>query len=88
MYRGQLWTMRQFAGFGGAKETNRRYRYLLDQGTTGLSVAFDMPTLMGYDSDHPRARGRSRPVRRRHRFRGRHGNALSRHSAWIESAFR
>jgi len=57
MYRGKLWTMRQFAGFAGAKETNRRYRYLLDQGTTGLSVAFDMPTLMGYDSDHPRARG-------------------------------
>ena len=57
MYRGRLWTMRQFAGFAGAKETNRRYRYLLAQGTTGLSVAFDMPTLMGYDSDHPRARG-------------------------------
>src|SRR5258705_740008 len=57
MYRGKLWTMRQFAGFAGAKETNRRYRYLLDHGTTGLSVAFDMPTLMGYDSDHPRARG-------------------------------
>jgi len=57
MYRGRLWTMRQFAGFATAEETNRRYRYLLDHGTTGLSVAFDMPTLMGYDSDHPRARG-------------------------------
>jgi methylmalonyl-CoA mutase N-terminal domain/subunit len=57
MYRGKLWTMRQFAGFAGAKETNQRYRYLLAHGTTGLSVAFDMPTLMGYDSDHPRARG-------------------------------
>src|ERR1041385_9541193 len=57
MYRGKLWTMRQFAGFASAKETNRRYRYLLEQGTTGLSVAFDMPTLMGYDSDQPRARG-------------------------------
>lgn len=57
MYRGKLWTMRQFAGFASAKETNLRYRYLLDQGTTGLSVAFDMPTLMGYDSDHARARG-------------------------------
>jgi methylmalonyl-CoA mutase, N-terminal domain len=57
MYRGRLWTMRQFAGFGSAEDTNRRFRYLLAQGQTGLSVAFDMPTLMGYDSDHPRARG-------------------------------
>jgi methylmalonyl-CoA mutase N-terminal domain/subunit len=57
MYRGRLWTMRQFAGFGTAEETNRRYRYLLAQGNTGLSVAFDMPTLMGYDSDHPRSKG-------------------------------
>ena len=57
MYRGRLWTMRQFAGFGTAEESNRRYRYLLKQGNTGLSVAFDMPTLMGYDSDDPRSRG-------------------------------
>jgi methylmalonyl-CoA mutase N-terminal domain/subunit len=57
MYRGRLWTMRQFAGFGTAEDTNRRFHYLLDQGQTGLSVAFDMPTLMGYDSDHPRALG-------------------------------
>jgi len=57
MYRGRLWTMRQFAGFGTAEESNRRYRYLLKQGNTGLSVAFDMPTLMGYDSDDPRCRG-------------------------------
>ncbi len=57
MYRGRLWTMRQFAGFGGAAETNARFRYLLDHGQTGLSTAFDMPTLMGYDSDHPRALG-------------------------------
>jgi len=57
MYRGRLWTMRQFAGFGTAKETNERFRYLLDHGQTGLSTAFDMPTLMGYDSDHPRALG-------------------------------
>ena len=57
MYRGRLWTMRQFAGFGTAKETNERFRYLLDHGQTGLSTAFDMPTLMGYDSDHPRAVG-------------------------------
>ncbi len=57
MYRGRLWTMRQFAGFGTAEETNERFRYLLEHGQTGLSVAFDMPTLMGYDSDHPRALG-------------------------------
>jgi methylmalonyl-CoA mutase N-terminal domain/subunit len=57
MYRGRLWTMRQFAGFGSAEDSNRRFHYLLQQGTTGLSVAFDMPTLMGYDSDHPRAAG-------------------------------
>ena len=57
MYRGQLWTMRQFAGFGTAEETNERFRYLLDHGQTGLSTAFDMPSLMGHDSDHPRSLG-------------------------------
>jgi methylmalonyl-CoA mutase N-terminal domain/subunit len=57
MYRGKLWTMRQFAGFGGAEETNERFRYLLEHGQTGLSTAFDMPTLMGLDSDHPRSLG-------------------------------
>jgi methylmalonyl-CoA mutase N-terminal domain/subunit len=57
MYRGRLWTMRQFAGFGTAEETNERFRYLLQHGQTGLSTAFDMPTLMGYDSDHPRSLG-------------------------------
>ncbi|HET6866222.1 MAG TPA: methylmalonyl-CoA mutase family protein [Solirubrobacteraceae bacterium] len=57
MYRGRLWTMRQFAGFGTAAETNRRFRYLLDHGQTGLSTAFDMPSLMGLDSDHPRSLG-------------------------------
>lgn len=57
MYRGRLWTMRQFAGFGTAHDTNARFKYLLDQGQTGLSVAFDMPTLMGLDSDDPQARG-------------------------------
>src|SRR5436190_12666650 len=57
MYRGKLWTMRQFAGFGGAQETNGRFRYLLEHGQTGLSTAFDMPTLMGYDSDHALALG-------------------------------
>jgi methylmalonyl-CoA mutase N-terminal domain/subunit len=57
MYRGRYWTMRQYAGFGTAEESNRRYRYLLSQGQTGLSVAFDLPTQMGLDSDHPRANG-------------------------------
>ncbi len=57
MYRGRIWTIRQYAGFGTAEETNQRYRYLLDQGQTGLSVAFDLPTQIGYDSDQPLARG-------------------------------
>jgi methylmalonyl-CoA mutase, N-terminal domain len=57
MYRGRVWTMRQYAGMGTAADTNRRFRYLLDRGQTGLSVAFDLPTQMGYDSDHPRAEG-------------------------------
>src|SRR5881296_673258 len=57
MYRGRLWTMRQFAGFGSAEDTNRRFKYLLQHGQTGLSVAFDMPTLMGLDSDDPQSRG-------------------------------
>jgi methylmalonyl-CoA mutase, N-terminal domain len=57
MYRGRLWTMRQFAGFGTAQDTNARFRYLLGQGQTGLSVAFDLPTLMGYDADHPLSEG-------------------------------
>jgi len=57
MYRGRLWTMRQYAGFGSAGETNARFRYLLDQGQTGLSTAFDLPTQVGFDSDHPLARG-------------------------------
>jgi len=57
MYRGRLWTMRQYAGFGSAAESNARYRYLLTQGVSGLSVAFDLPTQMGYDSDHPLAQG-------------------------------
>ncbi len=57
MYRGRLWTMRQYAGFGTAEATNQRFRFLLDAGQTGLSCAFDLPTQMGYDSDHPRAEG-------------------------------
>ncbi len=54
MYRGRLWTMRQFAGFGTPRQTNERFRFLLEKGQTGLSTAFDLPTLMGLDSDHPR----------------------------------
>ncbi|MCH7471378.1 methylmalonyl-CoA mutase, partial [bacterium] len=57
MYRGRLWTMRQYAGFGTAEETNKRYRFLLESGQTGLSVAFDLPTQMGYDSTDPMALG-------------------------------
>src|SRR5207237_7353071 len=57
MYRGRFWTMRQYAGFADAEESNRRYRYLLDQGQTGLSVAFDLPTQIGYDSDDEMAQG-------------------------------
>ncbi len=61
MYRAQPWTMRQIAGFGTADDTNGRFRYLIAQGQTGISTDFDMPTLMGYDSDDPRSEGRSRP---------------------------
>src|SRR5438445_8262880 len=57
MHRGRIWTMRQFAGFGAAEDTNQRFRYLLSQGQTGLSTAFDLPTLMGYDSDHALSEG-------------------------------
>src|SRR5437899_11834031 len=57
MYRGRLWTMRQYAGMGDAEESNRRYKYLLAHGTSGLSVAFDLPTQIGMDSDHPMALG-------------------------------
>src|SRR6266705_2002690 len=57
MYRRRLWTMRQYAGFGSAAESNARYRYLLEHGTTGLSVAFDLPTQIGLDPDHPLAAG-------------------------------
>ena len=57
MYRGRLWTMRQYAGFGNAEESNARYKYLLEQGQTGLSIAFDLPTQIGYDSDNPISEG-------------------------------
>src|SRR5712691_1738747 len=57
MYRDRLWTMRQYTGFGSARETNRRFKYLISHGETGLSTAFDLPTQLGLDSDHPRATG-------------------------------
>ncbi len=63
MYRGRPWTIRQYAGYGSAEETNARFRYLLARGQSGLSVAFDLPTQLGYDSDDPLAAGRSRPHR-------------------------
>ena len=66
MYRGRLWTMRQYAGFGSAAESNRRYRYLLEKGQTGLSVAFDLPTQIGMDSDHAARARRSRQSWRGH----------------------
>ncbi len=73
MYRSRFWTMRQYAGFATAEETNRRFRYLLEQGQTGLSVAFDLPTQMGYDSDATRGGGGGRPGRGPHLQPGRHG---------------
>ena len=78
-YRGKLWTMRQFAGFGTPEETNARYKELLAAGGTGLSVAFDLPTLMGRDPDHPLSLGEVGQVRRQHHLAGRHGAALRRH---------
>ena len=79
MYRDKVWTMRQFAGFGSAEDTNERYRFLLAQGQTGLSVAFDMPTLMGIDSDSPHAHRRGRPLRCCRRLGRGHAHALQRH---------
>ena len=76
---GRLWTMRQFAGFGTAEETNERFRYLLDHGQTGLSTAFDMPSLMGHDSDHAALARRGRPRGRGGRHARRHGDAVRRH---------
>ena len=81
MYRGRLWTMRQYAGFGTAAESNARYRYLLSQGVSGLSVAFDLPTQIGYDSDHHAGGRRGRPRRRGDRFDRGHGGAVRRHPA-------
>ena len=76
MYRGRFWTMRQYAGFATAAETNERFRYLLEQGQTGLSVAFDLPTQMGYDSDAPEAEGEVGPGRRAGLLAGGHGGPL------------
>ena len=85
MYRGRPWTIRQYAGFASAEETNERFRYLLEHGQTGVSVAFDLPTQLGYDSDDTRARGRGRADRRRDRLDRRHGAALRRHPARTRS---
>ena len=79
MYRAKPWTMRMFAGFGSAADTNQRFRQLLDSGGTGLSTAFDMPTLMGRDSDDPLGHRRGGQGRRRHRHPRRHGHAVRRH---------
>ena len=79
MYRSRLWTMRMFAGFGSPEDTNARFRRLLEQGQTGLSTAFDMPSLMGYDPDHPLSRGRGRARGRLGGPRRRHGPPVRRH---------
>ena len=77
MYRKQLWTMRQYAGYASAKESNERYRYLLSKGSTGLSMAFDLPTQLGLDSDDPRSPGRGRPDRSGDRLDRRHARSRS-----------
>ena len=76
-YRGRTWTIRQFAGFGNAEQTNERYQMILGRGGGGLSVAFDMPTLMGRDSDDPQVARRGRPLRRGDRLGRRHGDRCS-----------
>ena len=81
MYRGRPWTIRQVAGFGQAEDTNGRYKYLLAHGETGLSTDFDLPTLLGYDSDHAVYRPRDRQDRRRGRHGRRHARAVRRHPA-------
>ena len=77
MYRGRLWTMRQYAGFGTAEATNERFKFLLGAGQTGLSCAFDLPTQMGYDSDHPRAEGEVGKVGVAIDIAGRHAGSCS-----------
>ena len=81
MYRKQLWTMRQYAGYASAEESNERYRYLLEHGSTGLCMAFDLPTQLGLDSDDPRCLGRGRPHRRRDRHDRRHAHGVRRDPA-------
>ena len=81
MYRGRLWTMRQFSGFATPEETNRRYLYLLSQGQTGLSVAFDLPTLMGYDADHATSHGEVGKCGVSISLARRHGDSVPRHPA-------
>ena len=81
MYRGQLWTMRQFAGFGSPEETNERFRFLLERGQTALSVAFDLPTQLGYDSGHPEASAEVGRVGVADRHRRRHGGSVRRSAA-------
>ena len=76
MYRKQLWTMRQYAGYASAKESNERYRYLLEHGSTGLSMAFDLPTQLGLDSDDPRCLGEVGPHRGRDRHDRRHAHRV------------
>ena len=88
MYRSRLWTMRQYAGFASAEETNPRYRYLLAQGQTGLSVAFDLPTQLGLDSDHPQARGEVGKVGVAIDSVARHGPPVPTASRWTRSASR
>ncbi len=81
MYRKQTWTMRQYAGYASAKESNERYRYLLSKGSTGLSMAFDLPTQLGLDSDNPRCLGEVGPHGRGDRHDRRHAHRLRRHPA-------
>ena len=85
MYRGRLWTMRQYAGFSTAADTNERFRYLLEQGQTGLSVAFDLPTQMGYDSDASEALGEVGRVGRAHRHASRTWRCSSMACRWARS---
>ena len=86
MYRGRFWTMRQYAGYASAAESNRRYRFLLDQGQTGLSVAFDLPTQIGYDADDPMAEGEVGKVGVSISSIARHGDACSIRFRWTKSA--
>jgi hypothetical protein len=87
MYRSRLWTMRQIAGFGTGEDTNKRFKYLIEQGQTGISTDFDMPTLMGYDSDHPMSDGEVGREGVADRHAGRHGGAVRRHRSGKDLRF-